>query len=481
MAEAIEGEVCDEIFNSGSVQSLLEELIESIYENQEPKQTDQEMYEQNLIESTSNVQALNSDYQYKNQLHSFGSEVSFNLNSFDRKVADISSKNLNITSLPTSILNRIFYYISCKDLVLNVALVCKKFLALIEDPIVWRCRLAEEYNRPYPLLPLDSETFSDVHYWQKASVSQESNAQIWKKGKYTTKTFKDVHFSEIDSVWLSTESRFAFSGGRDRQIVQWDLYNEANSRKFLGHAGWVWNLKGLNDRDEMLVSASWDNTVKFWNIETTHCFLTHKLGNAVLSLAQFDKGERRDVVYYSLFNRIIGSFDSRSPETGTTISKTDHRKAVLCLQTYGHNYLFSGSEDSTIKCFDVRTNSLVNQIKLRNIVLSMSCKDEILLASSKNGTVFCIDPKTCTVSYKWENMHDHNVTCIQYDSGAIITGSGDKKVKISEPCVGGEVVRTLSDHNMSVTDLNYRNGVLVTASSDQTVVAYIPEKLAELE
>ena len=469
-------------------QSLLQEnFVGSIYESPIPNSEDTQMFEQNLVESNSHLseQILNSEIVLKNQLHSVSLENEM-CNSGDSH-SEIAMKStagrLSLENLPSLVLLRIFYYISCKDLVRNVSLTCQRLFRLIDDSVVWKRRLSEEYSKAYPLVPLDEETFNDVHYWQKAAVSQEVTAKMWRDGNYEWNIYKDEHFAEIDSVWLSWDTRYAYSGGRDRQIIQWGLKENKFCRKFLGHAGWVWSLRGLNDEDRTLVSGSWDKTVKFWDTEKAECFLTHKLESAVLSLTQFGNNEKRDVVYYSLYNRFIGCFDSRSPvETKKIISQSDHRKAVLCLETYNDYYLFSGSEDSTIKCFDIRTDRMVNQVRLKSIVLSLSCNDGILLASSKEGKIFCLDPKIESENgcYLWgEKVHGNNVTCVQYHNGAIISGSSDKTVKISEPCIGGSVIRTLTDHKMTVCDVMYRKGVLVTASSDQTLIAYLPTNVIE--
>jgi len=75
---------------------------------------------------------------------------------------------------------------------------------------------------------------------------------------------------------------------------------------------------------------------------------------------------------------------------------------------------------------------------------------------------------------------------VLYDKGAIVSGTTHGHVQISEPFVGGEAVRTLSDHrrvydenndaddDCAVTDIVMRNGILVSASTDGTVIAYTP-------
>lgn len=73
------------------------------------------------------------------------------------------------------------------------------------------------------------------------------------------------------------------SGGRDRSLALWrvpavasadiDEHNHSNAKPEKlhhdAHTGWVWDLAAdCPDNARMIYSASWDNTVKAWDLET---------------------------------------------------------------------------------------------------------------------------------------------------------------------------------------------------------------------
>lgn len=67
------------------------------------------------------------------------------------------------------------------------------------------------------------------------------------------------------------------SGGRDRSLAVWNVV-EMNpdiadvkplKMRHDAHVGWVWDLAADNcDRATVIYSASWDNTVKAWDLNT---------------------------------------------------------------------------------------------------------------------------------------------------------------------------------------------------------------------
>lgn len=76
------------------------------------------------------------------------------------------------------------------------------------------------------------------------------------------------------------------SGGRDHQLRVWKIDEEEVSlhKNFsCAHEAWIWSVEQLNDNT--LVSGSFDQTVKTWDLEKQDPVDTFKLPAAVLSVA----------------------------------------------------------------------------------------------------------------------------------------------------------------------------------------------------
>ena len=60
---------------------------------------------------------------------------------------------------------------------------------------------------------------------------------------------------------------------QDTEIIVWDTVAERGLHRLSGHKGVITKVAFLHDRN-ILVSSSKDTFVKFWDLDTTHCFKT---------------------------------------------------------------------------------------------------------------------------------------------------------------------------------------------------------------
>ena len=64
------------------------------------------------------------------------------------------------------------------------------------------------------------------------------------------------------------------SGGKDTEIVVWDVVNQSGLFRLKGHKGPVNKVEFMQQHSWILISASSDTFIKLWNLETQHCFRT---------------------------------------------------------------------------------------------------------------------------------------------------------------------------------------------------------------
>jgi WD40 repeat protein len=254
--------------------------------------------------------------------------------------------------------------------------------------------------------------------------------------------------------------------------MYWSVDSGDHLKTFAGHSGWVWTLDSLSD--SRLISGSWDSSIRLWDVENGVNETHYKTGSPVLSLAKLDRND--SVVYYSLYSHVIAALDFREPcsPSQQILSSKIHRKPILCLEPYKENYLISGSEDTFVKCIDIRMNGIVHEKKLPSMVLAMHCNDGHVVATTKDQCVYFLDPNDLTLCGSNLDLHDKKITSINYSSGCLITGSADSTVKVWEPTLEPAPLAQLSDHTNCITDVAYRNGVLCTVGADCRAVVYTP-------
>ena len=81
------------------------------------------------------------------------------------------------------------------------------------------------------------------------------------------------HKSAINCLAFDTNGHRLASGGKDTNVIVWDVVNECGLYRLKGHKGPVTQVAFHEDRN-MLVSSSKDTLVKFWDLNVQHCFKT---------------------------------------------------------------------------------------------------------------------------------------------------------------------------------------------------------------
>lgn len=102
------------------------------------------------------------------------------------------------------------------------------------------------------------------------SGSWDGTLRLWdlKKGS-TIKRFVS-HSRDVLAVAFSPDNRQIASGGRDKNLKIWNTVGECKFTVEQGaHSDWVSSVKFFQDqKTPLVVSASWDKTVKVWDNTT---------------------------------------------------------------------------------------------------------------------------------------------------------------------------------------------------------------------
>jgi len=98
------------------------------------------------------------------------------------------------------------------------------------------------------------------------------------------KTLKG-HKGSVNSVAISSDSRYIVSGGVDKTVRIWDTNNGRLLKILKGHKKGVWSI-AFTPRGDILASGSLDKTIKLWSVRTWKVFRTLKgHRHCVISLA----------------------------------------------------------------------------------------------------------------------------------------------------------------------------------------------------
>jgi U3 small nucleolar RNA-associated protein 12 len=79
--------------------------------------------------------------------------------------------------------------------------------------------------------------------------------------------------SAVTALAFNASGTLLASGGRDTEVVVWDIVQEAGLMRLKGHKDAVTDVRFL-ERSRRLLSSSKDTLVKLWDLDTQHCIHT---------------------------------------------------------------------------------------------------------------------------------------------------------------------------------------------------------------
>jgi ribosome biogenesis protein YTM1 len=227
-----------------------------------------------------------------------------------------------------------------------------------------------------------------------ASCSQDGSVSVWHVEavkRNTKQTFSLVgHDGAVEHVEFDPTGKLLATSSWDGDLKIWDLSDaeaakgaseERKTKKsknketngsdsadksviseiearstFVGHMQCVSTLQWLNP--DQIVSGSWDHSLRFWDVESGVC-TSHLDGNKVI--LSLDASEHNGLIATGHCDKSVRTWDPRVSVATTSLSTsyTSHTGWVSSVQWHptNANLLISGSFDSNIKIWDLRSTT----------------------------------------------------------------------------------------------------------------------------
>ncbi|KAL0901293.1 hypothetical protein ABMA27_006583 [Loxostege sticticalis] len=411
-----------------------------------------------------------------------------------------SSDEATFENLPVEIILTICSYLDPYFLRNTLSKVCRRFADILADDHLWKHWVHSKIKGCFPAL-LDLKLLDeDQLNWEDVCIDMDVERRKWSDVKESMRhiVVKDVHFASVDTVLLVNNGELCISGGRDRGMALWNVpditpqdqsdnaptLSEAKPKhiKHDAHAGWVWDLApDCIDSATKVFSASWDNTVKVWDLETGfECIETFKCGMSALSVVSTD-----NLVMAGLYSKKILSFDLRVGPNPINAYKP-HRGPVLALHTY-KGMVASVSEDKTLAVWDkVAGKLLTNDVKIptdKAYPVCISWSPTALYVGDSKGSLHLMHPEDQIYIKSHEIWPEppiikpsSKITSCYQSPGNLIVCSDRGEIKFFYNCYPPQEYATVKASTFDVTQMRYLNGVMVIGRCDSALEFWIPNE-----
>ncbi|KAF9795004.1 hypothetical protein SFRURICE_011135 [Spodoptera frugiperda] len=410
------------------------------------------------------------------------------------------SSKPSLMDMPVEIILKICSCLDAHFLKYTLSKVCQRFEDILADDHLWKYWVHSKTNGCFPTLPLLKIWDETQIDWEAVCVEMDVEMKKWTNVKETTRhiVVKDVHFASVDTVLLVNNGEICISGGRDRGMALWNVleisphdesdnvttFTDAKPKQIRhdAHAGWVWDLAADNiNSASTIYSASWDNTVKAWDLEGGfECKQSFRCGMSALSVATVG-----NEVIAGLYSKKILSFDLRAGPSPTYAYKP-HKGPVLALQTF-NNMIASLSEDKTMAVWDrVAGKLLLSDVKIptdKAYPVCISWSPSALYVGDSKGCLHLFNPEDHTYIRTHEIWPEppiikpsSKITGCYQSSGNMIVCSDRGEIKFMYNCYPPLEYTNVKSSTFDVTQLRYLNGVLVVGTCDSALEFWVPKE-----
>ncbi|KAK3117896.1 hypothetical protein LTR53_000309 [Teratosphaeriaceae sp. CCFEE 6253] len=238
--------------------------------------------------------------------------------------------------------------------------------------------------------------------WKDVYKDRFKVGTAWKYGRCSTKIFRG-HTNGV--MCLQFDDNVLISGSYDSTVKVWDVNTGEELRTLTGHTS---GIRCLQFDDNKLMTGGLDCTLKLWNWRTGQCLRTFAAHTAGIITLHFSG---RYVASGSM-DRTIRVWDSEAKQTFLLRGHTDWVNCVKVDQA--SRTLFSASDDLTVRLWDLDTRECIKvfegHVGQVQQVLPMPAEFELDEASLQSGEKDDDASSVSSVTHAAAFLHEHRRT-----------------------------------------------------------------------
>jgi len=218
-----------------------------------------------------------------------------------------------------------------------------------------------------------------------AAADEVGTAQIFDLGsRAVMRTFKG-HTGAAHAIRFSADGSRLFTGGDDAKVNVWDIGGEEKLYTAEGHTDFVRTVRGSEASPHVVISGSYDHTVKLWDVSAGRLIMTLQHADPVEDVALLRGG---GVLAVANGNRITFCDLLSGGRVLHTVSA--HSKTITSLYA-DSAHLLSASLDHQLKFYDLGSYKVNGSLKYAAPLLAASLSPNLShLVVGMSDNTLCI-------------------------------------------------------------------------------------------
>ncbi len=324
-----------------------------------------------------------------------------------------------------------------------------------------------------------------------ATGSEDQTIKIWNASTGQCCQTLRGHTSWVRSLAFSPNGQKLASGGGDHTVKLWDTTTSRCDKTLQGYTNRVLSVMFSPD-GQTLASSHDDRMVRIWNLNTsqcrplqghasTVCCVTFSSDGQILASGGSDRSVKLWDINSSHLNLVsASSYPERISDQYRHLQGHNSRIWSIAFSPDGE-ILASGSEDHTIKIWDVVTGQCLQTLLGHTAWVCSVAFSPVKVVYSHTGALLASAGYDETIKI-WNlstgecdqtlRGHTNWVWSIAFspDGQSLASGSGDHTVKLWDVCTG-QCYQTLQGHTSRIWSVAFSpdGKTLATGSSDQTI------------
>jgi WD40 repeat protein len=241
------------------------------------------------------------------------------------------------------------------------------------------------------------------------------------------------HSESVQAVALTPDGRRAVSASKDNTLKVWDLESGVELHTLAGHASCVVAVAVTPD-GRKAVSASWDRTLRVWDLGSgvgLHTLVGH---SATISAVAVTPDGRRGISISE--DGTLRTWDLESGEALSTfkrVHKARNATVNALAVTPDGRRVVAASDDATLKVLDLESGAKLTTLtghEAAVVAVVVKPDGRHAVSVSNDDTVKVWDVKSGKEVNTWEGVDFFEVAAVTPDGRRVVSASVDHKLKV---------------------------------------------------